>query len=104
MSLARAIAFFAGLLALDAIAAFVFLVVAGVIAPKGTGSGFSMVFGGLLISIFVAFAASAAIYVRMLPSVTIAPAGRWLLGGAFIVALVLLYLASVLVTLVAFNR
>ena len=104
MSLARAIAYFAGLLTLDAVAAFVLLVVAGVIAPKGTGTGLSMVLGGLFLAMFVVFAASAAFYLRMLPSAAIAPAGRWMLGGGFVIAVVLLLLASALVTLVVFNR
>jgi hypothetical protein len=104
MSLARAIATLVGLLALDTIAAFVLLVVAGLVAPKGTGTGLTVVLGALLLSIFVAFAASAAVYIRMLSSAHVGDAGRWVLGGSFLLALVLLYLASVLVTLVAFNR
>jgi uncharacterized membrane protein len=104
MSLARALAFFAGLLTLDVVVGFFLLVVAGVIAPKGSGPGLTLVLGGLLGAIFVAFAVSAAIYLRMLPTAAVAPAGRWLLGGAFVLALVVLYLAAVLATLVVFNR
>ena len=38
MSVARALTLFFGVLSLDAIAAFVLLVVAGIIAPKGLGT------------------------------------------------------------------
>lgn len=104
MTLARALALFAGLLALDAIVAFVLLVAGGIVAPKGTGTGLTVVLCGVLGGAFLAFGATAAIYLRMLFAPEPALAGRWLLAALFVLASVALYLCTVLVTLVAFNR
>lgn len=104
MSLARAIALFLGLLTLDALATFVLLVIAGIVAPKGLGTTLSTILGGLLLSIFVAHTASVWIYVRLLAGAASPPPGRYLLVGLFVVFVVLLYLASVLITLIVFNR
>jgi hypothetical protein len=104
MSLARAIAFFFGLLALDAAAAFVFLAIAGAVAPKGSGTGLTIVLGALLLALFVAYAGSAAVYVRLLSSAALTPGGRWLLGGLFSLSAIVLYALSVVATLVVFNR
>jgi len=104
MSIARAIALFFGLLALNAAAAFVLLVIAGIAAPKGSGTGLTIVLGALLLAIFVAYGASAVIYARLLSSAAFAPGGRWLLTGLFAIATIVLYAGSVIVTLVMFNR
>ncbi|MCM2316539.1 MAG: hypothetical protein NDJ92_15420 [Thermoanaerobaculia bacterium] len=104
MSLARAIALFFGLLTLDGIVALVLLIVAGVVAPKGLGTTFSTILGGVLLTILAAHSASVWIYVRMLATGAFPAAGRYLLAGLFVIAVVLLYLATVLVTLVVFNR
>ncbi|MFA6956311.1 MAG: hypothetical protein WC538_10605 [Thermoanaerobaculia bacterium] len=104
MSIARAIAFFLGFLALDAAAAFVLLVIAGIVAPKGMETSLTIILGALLLAIFVAYAASAVIYARLLSTAAFAPGGRWLLGGLFALTVIVLYAASVVVTLVMFNR
>ena len=102
MTLARALALFAGLLALDAFVAFVLLVAGGIVAPKGTG--LTVVLGGVLGAAFLAFCAIAAIYFRMLFAPDPALAGRWLLASLFVLASIALYLCTVVVTLVLFNR
>ena len=104
MSLARAIVLFLALLTLDGIVTFVLLVVAGAVAPKGLGTTFSTILGGVLLSILAAYSASVLIYVRLLATGAFPATGRYLLVSLFIIAVVLLYLASVLVTLVVFNR
>ena len=104
MTLARALALFAGFLALDALAAFVLLVVGGLLAPKGTGTGLSVVLGGVLLASLLAFGTSAALYLRLLFAAEPVVSGRWFLGALFVLASLLLYFGMVVVTLVAFNR
>lgn len=104
MSLTRALVIFFGLLTIDAAVAFVLLAIAGIVAPRGLGATLSVILGGLLLSIFAAYAASAWIYFRLLAAAPSAPPGRYLLVGLFVVAAALLYLISVLITLVVFNR
>jgi len=104
MSFARAIAFFLGLLALDAAAAFVLLVIAGTVAPKGSGTSLTIILGALLLAIFVAYVASGVIYARLLSSAAFAQGGRWLLGGLFALASIVLFALAVVATLVVFNR